>query len=90
MRDLEKKWNYGITFTTLDVTKRGPASDPQMPSRAQEICMALGAAELISVHGAKDITRELKAYRAPDALDAVFQEAVGPLRRRRIAGNIFN
>ena len=43
---------------------------------SQEICTALGAPQLISVGGAEEVMKELKAYDAPDALDAVYQDVI--------------
>ena len=48
-----------------------------MAARAQEIRMALGAPKSISVDGAEEIAKELKAYYAPDALDAIYRDAWG-------------
>ena len=50
--------------------------------------MALGAPKLISVGGAKDFAKGLKAYCALDALDPVYQDAVEFPRYRRAAENI--
>ena len=56
-----------------------------MAAHGQEVCKALGAPESISAYGTKEIAKELKAYFAPDALDAVHQEVVKFLRFRKTA-----
>ena len=52
--------------------------------------MGPGTAALIPVDWAKGIMKELKAYYAPDALDAVHQHVIKLLRYRETAGNIDN
>ena len=61
-----------------------------MAARTREICLALGTPESISARGASGVTGELKAYSAPDALGAVYQDAVKFLRRRETAETIDN
>ena len=52
--------------------------------------MPLGAPKLISVDGAEEITKELKAYYAPGALDAAFKGVVAFIRYRGTAESIDN
>ena len=49
-----------------------------------------GTPKSIPLDGTKGITREPKAYRAPDALDAVYPDVVKFCRYRKTAGNIEN
>ena len=74
--------------TSLDATKRGPALVPLMAARAQGICMALGSPKLISVDGVEEVAKGLKAYHAPDALDAGYQNAAKVHRHRKTTGNM--
>ena len=59
-------------ITRLDVAKRGPALVLQMVIRSQEICMAMGTQRLIAADGVTDIMTELKAYYAPEAINALY------------------
>ena len=52
--------------------------------------MALGTPKVIPINGAEEVIEELTAYDAPDALDAVYQDAVKFLRRRKTTGNVGN
>ena len=62
-------------LTALDITRRAPASALRMAAQAQEICLASGAAELISVDGVEEVMKASKAYSASDILDAGKQDA---------------
>ena len=72
----EKEVDLRSLITSLNVARQGPALVLQSAGRAQEICIALGSPNLISADGAQDIMRELKARDAPDALVAVYRDAV--------------